>query len=134
MLECLVLGDSIATGIHKYRPECVSRSVVGYTSWQWNKVYSRHDHTAKTVIISLGSNDRHFTRTRDELEKLRSGVQADKIYWILPNINHNVQDVVEQVAKKYGDIVLKPQGMKPGQVHPTEKAYKELAHQTRQDH
>ena len=32
MIECLVLGDSIATGVGGARPECVTSARVGITS------------------------------------------------------------------------------------------------------
>ncbi len=38
MLECLIMGDSIAVGTKMFAPkECVSYSKGGYNTWQWNK-------------------------------------------------------------------------------------------------
>ena len=35
MLECLIIGDSIAVGTAMARPECVSYSKGGWNSWQF---------------------------------------------------------------------------------------------------
>ena len=37
MLECLIVGDSIAVGTAMARPECVSLSKGGINSSQWNR-------------------------------------------------------------------------------------------------
>ena len=46
MLECLILGDSIAVGTANYRKECASYSVGGYNTWQWNRKFANHPLTA----------------------------------------------------------------------------------------
>ena len=57
MFDCLILGDSIAVGTANYRKECVSYSVGSINTWQWNKKFVNNDLKARTVIISLGTND-----------------------------------------------------------------------------
>ena len=59
MLECMIIGDSIAVGTAMARPECVSYSRGGWNSWQWNKDYLEvaKSKPTKTLIISLGAND-----------------------------------------------------------------------------
>lgn len=130
MLECLVLGDSIAVGTALQRYECVSYSKGGWNSWQWNKHYGHKDLLAGTVIISLGSNDHPGVKTQKELELMRAKVHAKNVYWILPAIKPEVQRTVQQVAKRYGDVVLPFTPSRDG-IHPTNAGYRELAKATR---
>ena len=37
MIDCMILGDSIAVGMHQFKPECVAYAKGGINSWQWNK-------------------------------------------------------------------------------------------------
>ena len=37
MIDCLIVGDSIAVGTHQFKPECVAYAKGGINSWQWNK-------------------------------------------------------------------------------------------------
>ena len=55
MLECLIIGDSIAVGTAIARTECVSYSKGGWNSWQWNKDYlaKASSQPAKIIIISF---------------------------------------------------------------------------------
>ncbi len=39
MIECLILGDSIAVGTAQARPECVSYATSGINTTQFNKKY-----------------------------------------------------------------------------------------------
>ena len=55
MIDCIVLGDSIAVGTQLQRYECVSYAKGGINTWQWNKMYGDKPLTAGTVIISLGT-------------------------------------------------------------------------------
>lgn len=139
MLECLILGDSIAVGTHLQRYECVSYSKGGINSWQWNKMYSDKDLTAGTVIISLGSNDHAGVHTFKELLKIREHVNAKKVFWILPNGNlkassipiENIQDNIKIIANSFKDVVLTiPEVSKDG-IHPTGKGYRALANATK---
>ncbi len=57
MLECLVIGDSIAVGISHFCKECVTYARTGWTSSQWNKQYLQAFNAqlpVKSLIISLG--------------------------------------------------------------------------------
>ena len=134
MLECLILGDSIAVGIHQAGPECVAYAKVGWNTQQWNRDYLKNDLTAKSVIISLGSNDHKGVRTKAEFQRIREkvGTQA-RVFWILPAIKPEIQALVQQMATEYGDTVIsRPQGhMSADGVHPTGRGYKILGEQTR---
>jgi hypothetical protein len=39
MLECLVLGDSIAVGTQQFAKECQLQGKGGINTWQFNKMY-----------------------------------------------------------------------------------------------
>ena len=139
MLDCLVLGDSIAVGTHLQRYECTSYSKGGINSWQWNKQYGSNDLSAKTVIISLGSNDHRGVKTYAELQQLRSKVKATKVFWILPSGNlkasgvaiETIQHIVKEIAAQNGDVVLPIKRLQPDGIHPSGAGYRELAEQTR---
>jgi hypothetical protein len=139
MLECLILGDSIAVGISTQRPECATIAKGGINSWSWvNKNITKNLY-AKTVIISLGSNDHKYVKTKRELETIRENVKADRVFWILPQGNlkasevpiERIQEYVNTVAKHYGDTVLPIQHVSSDNIHPTGRGYKTLANQTR---
>jgi lysophospholipase L1-like esterase len=131
MIECLILGDSIAVGTHMVRPECAVYAKTGWNSMQWNRDYLKNDLTAKTVIISLGSNDHKGIRTKTELQRIREKVGTAKVFWILPAIKQDIQDMIKDISKDYGDTVLPIIGLNKDGVHPTLKGYKQLAEKTK---
>ena len=133
MLDCLILGDSIAVGVSMVRKECVSYSRGGWNSWQWNKDYlsKASGQPARTVIISLGANDHKGVKTEVELRKMRAAISAERVFWISPGKERKPvpQDAIERIAKEYGDIVLsRPENqMSADGVHPTGQGYRSLA-------
>ena len=131
MIDCMILGDSIAVGVHQFKPECVSYAKGGWNSWQWNKTYLNQDLTASNVIISLGSNDHKNVRTLWELQELRKKIKADRVYWILPAIKPDIQEMVKLVAKDYNDIVLPITRLQADGIHPSREGYKKLAKDTK---
>ena len=132
MLECLILGDSIAVGTHQARPECVAYAKGGWNTSQWNRDYLKNDLTAKTVIISLGSNDYKGVRTKAELQRIREKVgTVARVFWILPAINPEVQAIVRGMAEEYGDTVLPITRLQKDGVHPSWAGYEQLAERTR---
>ena len=139
MLECLVLGDSIAVGVAQARPECVSYSKGGWNTWQWNQHYLKNDLAADTVIISLGSNDHKGIKTRSELEKLRSKVQGKRVFWVLPAGNlkaggvdiQDIQNIVFDIAAKNSDTVIPITRLQKDGIHPSWAGYKEISNKTR---
>jgi len=131
MIDCLILGDSIAVGTHQYRPECMAYAKIGINSQQWNRQNANRNLDAKTVIISLGSNDHAGVRTLWELQKLRDRVDAERVFWILPANNPDVQNMVRVMAKDHGDVVLPIANLQADNVHPGPAGYKKLAEQTR---
>ena len=133
MLECLILGDSIAVGTHQFRPECAIVAKSGINSGQWNKNYSKDLKPARTVVISLGSNDHSGVNTFKELLTMRQQVDAEHVFWIMPAIKPNVQDVVQIIAKNFGDTILPITRLQPDGVHPSWAGYKQLAKSTKNE-
>ena len=131
MLECLIVGDSIAVGTAQHRPECVSLSQGGINSRDWNKKNRDNAIAAKTVIISLGSNDHSGIHTLWELQELRRNVNADRVYWIMPAIKPHIQKIVEIVARDNNDIIIPITKLQKDGVHPTGSGYKEIAVKTK---
>jgi lysophospholipase L1-like esterase len=132
MIECLILGDSIAKGISDIRKECVAYVKSGINSYDYvnrHVLFTQGNTEAKTIIISLGSNDLKNIDTFEELDTLRQLVKADRVYWILPNIKETKRRAVWDVANKYHDWVIDARGhdRSPDTVHPTYKGYKTIA-------
>jgi lysophospholipase L1-like esterase len=135
MLDCLILGDSIAVGTHAVRKECAEHATGGLNSWQWNKKYKSADLTAKSVIISLGTNDHQYVKTRKELETMRARVKANKVYWILPVGNspksgvslESIQATVTEVAKSHGDTIIPIAYVQKDGIHPSWRGYERIA-------
>ena len=131
MIDCMIIGDSIGVGTATFRKDCISYSIGGYNSWQWNKKFSDLDIRANTVIISLGSNDHKNIHTRDELVVIRSRTHATKVYWIRPAIKPHIQEIVELTAHQFGDTVVTIKSTQPDGIHPSWKGYKQIAEETR---
>lgn len=134
MIECLIVGDSIAVGVSQVRHECASIAKSGINSSDWNK---RHLHKLKpvrTLIISLGANDLGIN-TEGNVRSLRTNARADRVFWLLPSQRLKPKQVaaVQQVAAEFGDTVIpRPENnISQDGVHPTYKGYKILGEQTR---
>lgn len=139
MIDCMIIGDSIAVGTHNVRTECAEYATGGLNTWQWNKKYKDADLTAKSVIISLGTNDHQYIKTRKELEAMRARVKAERVYWVLPMGNspksgvslEDIQMTVAAVAEKYNDVVIATKRLQKDGIHPSWAGYKELAEAAR---
>ncbi len=140
MLDCLIVGDSIAVGVANVRTECVSYAKGGINSYQWlNQNVGKTPLLAKSVIISLGSNDHKYVKTENELRTIRQLTKAERVYWILPagnlkasevNIQY-IQLLIKEIAKEYGDVVLPITRLQKDGIHPSWAGYKELAEKTK---
>ena len=131
MLDCLILGDSIAKGISDIRKECVAYVQSGINSRNWNDKFVKKIKPAKTTIISLGSNDYKNLNTEIELVALRSFTNSDHIFWIVPAIKPEKQEIVKKIARYYGDTFVIIPELSSDKVHPTYKGYKQLAELTK---
>lgn len=138
MIECLILGDSIAVGTQLYAPTCNKVAKGGINSWQFNRAYVKEDMVAKTAIISLGSNDHVHVKTEQELLTLRGRVRAERVFWILPAGNlkasnvpiEKIQSIVCSIAGRYNDGVVEIKGLSPDRIHPTTAGYKQIVKDT----
>jgi lysophospholipase L1-like esterase len=139
MLECLILGDSIAVGVAQTRQECVLVGKGGINTWQFNKNYAEKIKPAETVIISLGSNDHSRVHTFKELMSTRQRIEGHRVFWILPAGNlkasgvdiKDIQEMVKIIAKAFGDTVLPITRLQPDGIHPSSAGYKQLAESTK---
>lgn len=130
MIDCLILGDSIAVGTGMFRKECTTLAQTGITSKDYNKKYNKGSFDAETVVISLGSNDSENMQTLKELFALRQVVKAKKVYWILPANKQTKREDVSVVADKFEDKTISFSPSKD-KVHPTISGYKELAEKSK---
>jgi lysophospholipase L1-like esterase len=128
MLDCLIVGDSIAVGTHQFKQECAVYAKGGINSKQWlDKNIQNTPLQARTVIISLGTNDHKYVKTESELRTIRELTKADRVYWILPAIKPDIQEIVKRVATQYGDTVLPITSLQPDNIHPSWNGYKQIA-------
>lgn len=138
MLECIVLGDSIAVGTQQFAKECQLQGKGGINTWQFNKMYPGSFY-AETVIISLGSNDHQYVKTYDQLFEMRQRVGAKNVFWVLPAGNlkasnvpiERIQGFIREIAYSYGDTVLPIRGLQPDGIHPSWAGYKDIVERTK---
>lgn len=126
MLDCLILGDSIAKGISDIRKECVAYVQSGINTRDWNNRFVKQVRPARTTIISLGSNDFKNLNTEIELVALRSFVNSNHVFWILPAIKPEKQEIVRKIARLYGDTFINIPELSSDKIHPTYNGYKQL--------
>jgi lysophospholipase L1-like esterase len=88
-------------------------------------------YVAKTVIISLGSNDHKYVKTETELRTIRELTKADRVYWIVPANKKGIAEIVFKIANENHDRVVKIADLSTDSVHPTGKGYKMIAEQTK---
>jgi len=129
MLECLIIGDSIAVGTHQFRPECVAYARGGITSLGWNKRYSNQDLSAETVIISLSTNDWERADTYAMLMNIRTKIKGKRVFWVEPNRESKFEAVqhVRRVAEQFGDQVIVTTRWQPDKIHPSSAGYRAIA-------
>jgi lysophospholipase L1-like esterase len=53
------------------------------------------------------------------------------VYWILPAIKPDIQQIVNDMAKEYGDVVLPINKLQSDKIHPSWAGYKEIANATK---
>lgn len=126
MLECLIIGDSIAVGVGQFRPDCVVEAKVGISSKNYTKYYTVH--SAKNTVISLGSNDLGMSGQYEVLYNLRDEIKGT-VLWILPANNDVARKNILAIANIYNDAVadIRQLPLSKDGVHPTSKSYKKLA-------
>lgn len=134
MLECLIVGDSIAVGVSQVRTECKSIAKSGINSRTWVDKNLNKLQPTKTLIISLGANDVGIN-TEGHIRTLRTNANAKQVYWLLPSVRLKPKQVeaVKLVASEFGDIVIpRPEkDISKDGVHPTYKGYQALGNLTK---
>jgi lysophospholipase L1-like esterase len=135
LIDCIIVGDSIAVGVSQVRTECKAYVKSGINSTIWNRTYLHNLEPSNTLIISLGANDTRQIDTESNVRLLRNKTKATKVYWLLPSVRLKPRAVeaVRRVAGEFGDIVIeRPTTDISGDgVHPTRTGYKKLAESTR---
>ena len=104
MIDCIVIGDSIAVGVGSVSPNCSTIAKVGINSKNYN-IHYNHIPTANTTVISLGSNDGNMDFSK-YLESLRKKIKGNVI-WILPANNAKARNIVIKIASKYNDRTVR---------------------------
>lgn len=102
MIECLILGDSIAVGIGS-ASHCQMIAEVGINSKNFVVSHKYIPH-ANTTVISLGSNDGNADFSK-YLKQLRAKVSG-KVVWILSNNNAKARNIALNIARQNGDNVV----------------------------
>lgn len=105
MMECMILGDSIAQGVARLRPQCAQITQQGVGTRQFLERLMTQV-TASHVLISLGSNDVGVSNLHMELSALRSRIQQAQVTWLLSANNAQAAAQVQQVAREHGDRVI----------------------------
>lgn len=131
MIDCMIIGDSIAVGTQQFRKECVAYATGGLNTKQWNNKYRTADLTASNVIISLGTNDHDGVNSFKELLAMRQRVTAERVYWIMPPIKPHIQAMVEIIAKNFNDTIITTNRLQADKIHPSWAGYKELGNAAR---
>jgi len=133
MIDCLIIGDSIAVGTKMFRPECVDYAKGGITSHGWDKKFGDNKLEANSVIISLSTNDWERANTEDKLRIIRNKVKASRVFWIEPNPESKPQAVehVRKIAAEFGDMVIPTTRWQPDKIHPSWEGYKQIAEKTK---
>jgi hypothetical protein len=128
MLECLLLGDSLATyeGLGRHFNCHIQAEVGRHTA----EVLQTDIPRASVVIISLGSNDPPNSALRENLLTLRSRISFPTIVlWVVPAERLRAM-IVEGIAERFADalayFVPGPDG-----VHPS--SYSSLATSIREE-
>lgn len=133
MLECLILGDSIAVGVGMNRPDCSVIAKVGITSDKWYKNYQHKlNESFKIAVISLGTNDWKTTVTAEYLYDIRNKTKANAVIWILPSatLKPTQRAIVREIANEFKDKTMDiSQFIGPDGIHPHWKGYQTIAKQ-----
>jgi len=134
MLDCLIIGDSIAQGISMFRHECHHIVQKGINSMDFVKQHPNLPWAQRT-IISLGAND-YNNMTEHNITEMRVAMTADIVFWVLPNNNEDARRAIIKLAKNCGDRVidLRKEKLSKDHVHPTMAGYKSIAKKTKKNY
>lgn len=132
MLDCLILGDSIAVGVGQARPVCETVAKTGITSGTYVRtVFAGVPRAAHTAVISLGVNDDPSMNTAENLRLLRRELRVERVVWLLPGLKDHVRRAIGTVAAEFGDRTLDTRSeVGPDHLHPTGVGYRVIAGRT----
>lgn len=134
MLDCLIIGDSIALGTHSQYKQCGVIAKSGIDSRAFYDRYHRYYANTKTehVIISIGSNDKYSNMSRYNIEHIRNTIGDNKkVFWILPANKENIAEIIRNIARDKKDTVIPIRYLSKDGVHPTIDGYKNIVRQIR---
>lgn len=124
MIDCLIIGDSIAVGIGQQMAECETRARIGAGT----AGISRWATPAEAVVISAGTNDlRDTPALRARLRALRSRFGFSGVIWVLP-ANEAGRAVLAVATENYADTLVTFASGADG-IHP--RSYRRLAESVR---
>lgn len=126
-MTCMILGDSLAVGLHLAAPYCEHHARVGITAAQFHNEYV-NEINSDFAVISLGANDAS-TPEFAELEYLRvvrSRIKSPNVVWLLPICEAPIRAAILTVAEEYGDRVVSLQ-LYSNTLHLSAAGYKKLA-------
>ncbi len=111
MIDCAVIGDSIALGVGTELQRCAVNATIGIPS---AAVIGRV-RNADVLVVSAGSNDPHNPLLEANLRTIRAKA-AKKVIWISP-MDPIAARTVTRVAGLHGDSVVHFTP-RPDNIHP----------------
>lgn len=125
MIECLIIGDSIAVGVAQYATQCNLQGKIGITSNSFADVYIVKN--ANLTVISLGSNDRGYDPYA-AMKKIRDTIDG-KVIWLISANSLEGATASLRVAYQYGDGVFHVGTVELSSdgVHPTVNGLKKIS-------
>jgi len=109
MLDCLLIGDELAIGLSKYRPECSVVAKPQINSEVWVEQNIGNLQNSKITIISLTAHDTPDVYSQWNLETIRSKIKTGRVFWIVPSKTKsslNIDLMLKYIAKKYKDTLI----------------------------
>ena len=82
MLECLILGDSLAVGVGQVRTECVTRAKSGINSYNYvnrHILHTQGNTSAKNVIQHVTVNNLNVGRSPEETLRVLDALQTGEL-------------------------------------------------------
>ena len=130
-MDCLIIGDSIARGIHNQMPECIHVTEIGINSAEYVRKHGASMYITeinnRMVVISLGNNDSADMQTERELRKIRQRVRSQDVIWIMPSEKKpEAREAVLRVAMDRQDRILQIPSFSQDGIHPNVAGYQNL--------
>jgi hypothetical protein len=125
MLECLIIGDSIAVGLSQFAKHCELQAKVGITSQSYAETYSVFK--SELTVISLGSNDIGYD-PYESMKEVRDQIK-NKVIWLISANSKEGALAALKLANEYNDNVFNIDQVELSHdgVHPTSKGLKQLS-------